>query len=617
MTASRPSSFGRLLQRVAPPAPPPEPRLDPGRAPAAGPPVLDPVADNGNRAPSRAQAAAGVTSRARLQESDVIRLLRLVWRRKLLLILAAVVCGGGAYGASLLQAKTYASTADVVLETGSSVAGLAGGGLAESFDVPTEIQLVTSAQVQAAVARTLGGPAPAVQVGEVGTTRVVAITASAGSGARAAAVANAYADSFIAFLQTQAVDSLLSAATVIQQKISALEAQISSTGGSSGTGGGSGDSSRSGSSAASGGTGGGGSSTLQQELSTYQSELSQVQLEASLQTGEAELTAPAVVPPGPSSPKPKRNAAAGFLVGLVLAAGAVLLRDYFDDAVYGPGDLEDLAAEIPVLAVIPSVGERKRKTTVAFPVLTAPSSVASEAYRQLRTSLQFADLDSSQRVIQVTSSVSAEGKTTTAVNLAAALGQTGVRTVLIDADLRRPRIHTFFRVPNQRGLTDALGAAADIGDLVVAVPDMAGLFVLTSGRIPSSPAELLSSPRLGALLMDLRGRFDYVVLDSPPVLPVADASILAGQVEGTIIVARAGSTSRRSLDRALDSVLRVGGRPAGFVLNDLPFDRRGYGYGYGYGGYGYGSRYGYASDRSDRHSDTGDHDVTAGTGASS
>jgi capsular exopolysaccharide synthesis family protein len=238
--------------------------------------------------------------------------------------------------------------------------------------------------------------------------------------------------------------------------------------------------------------------------------------------------------------------------------------------------------DVPTLAVVP-VEPPPDNRPVA---LSEPHEFAVEIYRGLRTNIQFLGLDKALRIIQVTSSLPGEGKTTTASNLAVVLAQAGGQVVLVDADLRRPRLHEVFTTPATPGLTELL-----LGErLEMAVNHLeGGLHVVTAGMVPPNPSEMLSSSRVGALLADLASRYDYVIVDSAPVLPVADAIALSGSVHGVLLVAQAHRTSKHDVTEALARLERVGAPVFGLVLNRARAGSRDGGYGYGYG-YGYGPR---------------------------
>jgi non-specific protein-tyrosine kinase len=217
------------------------------------------------------------------------------------------------------------------------------------------------------------------------------------------------------------------------------------------------------------------------------------------------------------------------------------------------------------------------KLDAALVAHTDPRSAAAEAYRTLRTNIQFASPDKPLRTLLATSTSPEDGKSTTLANLAITLAETGARTILVDADLRRPAQHTLFGLTNEVGLTSLMLSRAEprIPAQATAVQN---LWVLTSGPLPPNPAELLASQRMGELLTTLAGRADYVLFDTPPIIAVTDAAILAPRVDGVLIVVRAGKTKRDLAVKAKRLLAQVNAPVVGVVLNDASLDTKAYGY---------------------------------------
>jgi non-specific protein-tyrosine kinase len=206
----------------------------------------------------------------------------------------------------------------------------------------------------------------------------------------------------------------------------------------------------------------------------------------------------------------------------------------------------------------------------------------------LRTSLQFLGLDRPLKIIQITSASAGEGKTTTIANLGVVLARAGQRVVIVSCDLRVPRVHLFFDQSNEVGFTSVLLGQCPLSAAIQPVAGQPGLVVLPSGPPPPNPAELLSTPRASEVLRSIASNCDVVLVDSPPTLPVADARVLSRAVDATLVVARAGKTSRRSLGRAIEVLREVGAPLVGTVLNGLQQrhgDTYSIAYGYGYGSY--------------------------------
>ncbi len=205
--------------------------------------------------------------------------------------------------------------------------------------------------------------------------------------------------------------------------------------------------------------------------------------------------------------------------------------------------------------------------------LTQPRSAAAEAYRTLRTSLEFSSLDHPLTTLVVTSATSDEGKSTTLANLGVALAQAGRRVAVVDADLRRPSLHTLFGLPNTAGLTSMLLDEAQMAQPPFQAGPTPGLRVLTSGPLPPNPAELLASRRIEAILQRLREEADMVLFDAPPLMAVSDAAVLAARVDGVILVVQAEKTKREHVQRAKAQLERVHAHLVGAVLTDVKPDR--------------------------------------------
>lgn len=297
----------------------------------------------------------------------------------------------------------------------------------------------------------------------------------------------------------------------------------------------------------------------------------------------------ATAPTAPSSPKKALNLALGLLLGFGLGLSIATLRQIFDNTVKN----EEQLADNSLLAAIAFDNEAERK-----PLVTDIGRYASraESFRQLRTNLQFIRAENPPKVIAVSSALPNEGKTSSAINLAITMTQAGFSVALIEADLRRPRLGKYLNYEKDReGLTDVLTGRVKIGDFESALIAWGehGLRILPSGQIPPNPAELLNSETMTALISTLRQKFDYVVIDCPPLLPVTDAAVVASKADGVLLIIRTGSTKVTQFKGAVDSVTAVGSSVLGVVLNMIPRSRTSDEYGYRYGSsYYYGNKYG-------------------------
>ncbi len=304
---------------------------------------------------------------------------------------------------------------------------------------------------------------------------------------------------------------------------------------------------------------------------------------------KAELIKPAQDPTSPVSPRTRLNLVLGALLGLMVGVGIAILRSVMDTTIKTAADLEEASQATP-LGIITFDPEAKTK-----PLVTLRGTPRAEAFRSIRTNLRYVDVDNPPKAVVITSSVPGEGKSTTACNLAIALAQAGSKVLLMEADLRRPKITEYLGVEGSVGLTDVLIGQVPITKAIT--PWQRGLIdFLPSGAIPPNPSELLGSKQMADLLAQLEERYDVVILDAPPLLPVTDAAILATAADGALLVTRHGRTRREQVDEAADALRQVSVPILGVILNFAPSRKRG-GYGYSkYGGYDRGYGYGYGDE---------------------
>jgi capsular exopolysaccharide synthesis family protein len=278
-----------------------------------------------------------------------------------------------------------------------------------------------------------------------------------------------------------------------------------------------------------------------------------------------------------------------FILSLVAGIGLAFLLDFLDDTVKSLDDI-DRYIHLPALAMIPASRGGVRLKGIPAAASPGPSestalamiddvrSPIAESYRHLRTSLLLSSAGQPPKTILVTSSQPSEGKTTTAINTAFMLAQTGAEVLIIDCDLRRPRLHTQFEVSNSRGLTTWLSGEKDLDNLLQVHAKTANLKILTSGPVPPNPAELLGSEEMRKLLGQLSERFAHIIIDSPPAISFTDASILSTMVDGVMLVVHSGRSSRAVVRRAKQQLLDVGAHIFGVVLNNVRMETQDYYY---------------------------------------
>jgi polysaccharide biosynthesis transport protein len=337
--------------------------------------------------------------------------------------------------------------------------------------------------------------------------------------------------------------------------------------------------------------------------------LKEATITVGLRSTNIRVVDPALAPGGPSRPQKARNILLAFLIGLVGGVGLALFREYLDNTVKSPDDIEALTG-LPSLAVVPAMpglnahqGRLARRTgeggspgRIELLSYAQPKSQISEAFRALRTSLLLSQAEHPPQVILVTSALPREGKTTAAVNLAVTLAQLGDRTLLMDSDLRKPGIRRALNLTLGKdvGLSSYLAGVSSLDEATIQHPTITNLSALTTGPVPPSPADLLSSHRMREAIAELRRRFKFIVIDSPPVMAATDAVILSALTDGVLLVVRSGETPKEAFTRTRDLLAAVKCRLLGVVLNAVDSSAPDYYYSYRYYPYAYG--YGYGED---------------------
>jgi capsular exopolysaccharide synthesis family protein len=292
----------------------------------------------------------------------------------------------------------------------------------------------------------------------------------------------------------------------------------------------------------------------------------------------------AVIPANPFTPNVPLNIILGAVIGLAIGLGITILREALDTRIRSEKDVTGIT-ESPILG---GIVFDPRTTQNPLVVKDDPRSPRAESFRTLRTNLQFVATDEASRSFVLTSSIAGEGKSTTAANLAIVIAMSGQKVVIVDADLRKPKLAAYLGLEGGAGLTDVLVGRAQTTDVIQRWGET-NLYVLPAGKIPPNPSELLGSKAMASLIKSLENTFDTVLFDAPPLLPVTDAAILATNTTGALLMVAAGRAHKGQLRGAISALQNVGAHVAGIVITMLPTKGPD---SYGYGRYGYG--YGYA-----------------------
>ena len=502
--------------------------------------------------------------------SELRDFIGLVRARKVSVVAITLIVTAAALFAAMRRPSVYVAHAEVLVRPTAQTVG-SGLSLPQAPNMETERLLVLSQDVARGV-HAHAAPRLSTQtllqnvhVQVAGDTEVLDVSYSSTSAATA--VANGFAAAYVDYRTKRTLDQYAAAASAVQQRITsarnALDA-LSHGNGSPGT-----EETASERDA------------LVAQLTVLSQRLLDLQTTSESVQSAGEVIQSATIPTSPSSPNPLRDSTLGFGAGLMLALGVVLLRERLDDRVKSIEDLEK-EFDTPVLTAVPRLRDWRRREDAYLAVLADPRSPVSEAYRTLATSVQYNGSRRSAKTIMVTSSMGEDGKSTTVANLSIALAQGGKRVIAISADLRRPRLHDFFGFPNDVGLSEVLLQQANIITALKPARGVQNLRVIVSGRPPENPAALLGSKQFEDLLDELRQVSDFVIVDTPPVLAVGDASILAPLVDATIFIVGGQQSRRSSVRRSWSQLRTAGARVMGVVYNSFdPSGRGGY-YNYEY-----------------------------------
>ncbi len=491
---------------------------------------------------------------------DVYRVIEALRRRVGLVVLCIVLVPLAALGLSLAQQKQYTATIAILFRNPGLDQEILGHGnilfppIDADKEAATNLRLVDLDTVDRLVGGQLGlsqgDVRGKIDVQAQGNSNIVTVSATDPSARRAATIANVFGAKFIAFRRDADVAKINQAATLVQKRISELP------------------------------PGGGG----QIRRSLLENRLTALQTLADLQTGNAEVVQPADVPTSPSSPKIVRNTIIGGLVGVLLALALALILDRVDRRVREPEELEDIF-DLPIVGYVPESGKLRKED--AGPQLRGPDA---EAFRMLRTTLLYFNVDKNIRSLLVTSAAPKEGKTTVSLNLACAAAAGGAKILLLEADLRHPALRKHIgEVPDGvPGLGEIIARDLDLQRGVTRVPlgstkegrPLASLDVILAGPVPPNPADLLESQRMRKLIEEAERDYDLVVIDTPPTFVVPDAVPLVKQVSGVIVVARLGLTMRDTARKLRDQLGNLGAPTLGLVVNSVQHWRDRYGYVY-------------------------------------
>jgi non-specific protein-tyrosine kinase len=511
------------------------------------------------------------------EEFELRDYLGVIRRRKVTIFLALSIVVGAALLSAFLQTPTYEGKAELLIQPRNAET-LFDPSTGVRNDpvraVQTEIQILKSQPVRDAVAKKLNrDPAPA-SVSQVGQTDVIEVRVRSTDPRAASVLANSYADAYVNLRLTQAVNDVVAAVEQIQTKVTELGQQSAELDRRIATLSGAQRAAQEPNIRAQ-------QEALLQQQTAFKQKLDQLQVEKSLKSGGAQIVTRASVPQSPVEPRPVRTGVLAAGLGLLFGTGLAFLFEYLDDSIKSKEDVDRILPDSPVLGLVPAVPTWRERDKPQVVSISDPGSAAAEAYRGLRTSVQFMALDRPMRTLQVTSPNAGEGKTTTLSNLAIALARAGQRVIVVCCDLRRPRVHEFFWLTNKVGFTSVLLGEVALSSAIQSVPGEDRVKLLASGPAPPNPSELLGGRRTVELLTALQSESDIVLIDSPPVLPVTDAAVLSSRVDATLMVATAGGTTQKELHRAYELLKQVDAPLIGTVLNGVSQDAS-YGYAYQY-----------------------------------
>ncbi len=509
---------------------------------------------------------------------ELKRYAAILWRWAWLILLGTVLAGGAAYGVSKLTTPIYRATTTLLVNQASNyslvtdyTSVLTSQQLAKTYS-----ELVKKRPVSDAVIANLKPGltsdqlAAKIQVNLVRDTMLMSISVEDENPQLAMALVNEVANVFIQQTNDTQRARFASSEENLSKELKQLQADMSTAQKAL-------DQAR------------GAATPNQSEVAGLQTVLSQYQNNyASLlksyedlrvtearSTDSLSVAELADLPRSPVRPQTLMNTLLAAVVGAMLAVGVAFLVEYLDDTLKSPEDIKE-TLDLITMGIVARFPHDQKDPKSSIVVASNPRSPISEAFRTLRTNIQFASVDRKIRTILVTSANPGEGKSTVTANLAMVLAQAGQRVALMDGDLRRPTVHRWLGLSNNAGLTNAV--ISDAGHLngFLQATDTEFLKVLTSGPLPPNPAELLGSERMRQILEDLKSTVDVVVIDAPPTLVVTDPAVLSKWVDAVLLVVESGATRREAARLAAENLQRVGANVIGVVLNKLTSRRSGY-----------------------------------------
>lgn len=509
---------------------------------------------------------------------DLRRVLRAVQRWAWLI--AAVVIGAFVliYGSSSVRTSMYTAVSEVSITPPDTAR-------VDPKFIGNEIYNILSAGVRQGVALELGPDAELVEdinVSAVENTDVLAVFVTSSSPEVAQRAANAYAENYVQLRQAQLIKSYTDQAAEFENQAAAVGEEVAATEAEIAAEPNSPENAVRGPEAVG----------LRERQTELLLQASDARLASRLQSDRIRIEKTANLPVFADSPTPLRDAGVAAAVGLIFVMGLVFLLEQLDNRVKSPDQIVKAAGGVPLLGSI-SVYSPTRRTSRKFHAaqrtLVPPTSAAAESYRTLATSLRFSSLGKEKSTILVTSSSGGEGKTTVTANLAAVLAESGLRVVVVSADLRRPMLGELLGIPETtKGLTSAMLGDRDLSSCFesVALPSGRSMFVLPAGPLPHEPAVLLGSDMFGTVLEQIKkAGADFILVDCAPVLPVSDPLAASRHVDGVIVVTLHAKTKEANLTETVDRLRQLDADIIGIVLNGVPTS----------GQYAYTNHYGYAS----------------------